>query len=61
LRAQNKIKKKKHTQLFLVHGFPFPKASKIGGFWNPKDSMVYGYGKYKISNPSGKRQGTDTQ
>ena len=45
----------------MVQGFPFPKTSKIGGFWNPKDSMVYGYGKYKISDPSGKRRETDTQ
>lgn len=42
-------------------GFLFPKIRKKGGFWNPKGSMVYGYGKYKIPDPSGKRKGTDTQ
>lgn len=42
-------------------GFLFPKTRKKGGFCNPKGSMVYGYEKYKISDPSGKRKGTDTQ
>jgi hypothetical protein len=48
----------------LVQGFPFPKTSKIGIFWNPKNLMVYEYAKYKISNisdSSGKRKATDTQ
>ena len=67
-RVDTKKKHTLHTQLFLVQGFPFPKTSKIGGLWNPKDSnmdmenirfpILAGKGREQIPNRIGSLGGT---